>query len=100
MNMATLSNGALSMVTAFTILDNIDGSDVITNVAVALITGAVYAIINIAAKIITSILEKRGLISKESKKAIDDTVNDLADDGKLNNSYHDSNTSADEWREE
>lgn len=45
-----------------------------------------FAGISIITKVITSILEKKGLISSEHKKAIDDTADDLADDGKINNS--------------
>lgn len=61
-------------------------SDPWISILVAVISAVIYAVINLGTRIITSVLEKKGLISSEDKKKIDDVAEDISDDGKINNS--------------
>lgn len=60
--------------------------DIVTSIVLSVVSALIFAIINIITKVVTSILEKKGIISAEHKKVIDDTADDLADDGKINGS--------------
>ena len=53
---------------------------------VSILSAIIFAFLNIGTKILTSYLEKKGVISSKHKKMIDDTADDLADDGKINGS--------------
>lgn len=83
--MMELLCGAGTFLTSF-IVASVANENFWTNLLIAIISAVVYAVLNIGVKIITSILEKKGLISSEHKKMIDETADDLADDGKINNS--------------
>ena len=83
--MSKMVCGTASVLTTFAVVNSMDYS-LLTNILVSIISAIVFAGINIITKIITTRLEKRGLISKVRKKDIDDIVDDLADDGKKNNS--------------
>ena len=52
----------------------------------SIISTLFFSICNIGVKIITSVLENKGIINHEHKEQIDDMVDDLTDDGKLNDS--------------
>ena len=76
------------IINAFTIFTTSVGAehDPIWSIILTLIGSVVYAAINIVTRIITSALEKKGIISHEDRKEIDDVAEDLSDDGKINNS--------------
>lgn len=83
--MVELLCGAGTFCTTF-VVASIANENFLTNLLIAVISAVIYAVLNIGVKIITSILEKKGIISSEHKKMIDETADDLADDGKINNS--------------
>ena len=56
------------------------------SILVAVVSALVYSILNVGSKILTSWLEKKGYINHNQKKEIDHKMDDLADDGQLNNS--------------
>ena len=56
------------------------------SILVAVVSALVYTLLNIGSKVLTSWLKKKGLIDAETKKKVDDTMEDLADDGKINGS--------------
>lgn len=60
--------------------------DIRMSIVVSVISALIYAAINIATKLLTSYLFKKGKITRDQKETIDDTADDLADDGKINNS--------------
>lgn len=57
---------------------------------VSVVSTLLYSLVNIAVKIGTTVLQNKKLINAEQKKKIDDIADDLADDGKLNGSNHES----------
>lgn len=78
--------GLSTFVTTLTITEAANSNDVSVNLVVALVSALIYAFINIGTKLLTSFLEKKGVISHENKEAIDDIADDVADDGKINHS--------------
>lgn len=76
------------IINAFTIFTTSVGAehDPIWSIILTLIGSVVYATINIITRIITSALEKKGIISHNDKQDIDNVAEDLSDDGKINNS--------------
>jgi hypothetical protein len=56
------------------------------SILVAIVSALIYAVLNVGSKILTSWLQKKGLITSNQKKKIDYDMDDLADDGKLNKS--------------
>ena len=77
--------GVGTFLTAFAVSEAV-GEDFWVRLLVAIVSAIVYAVLNIGVKILTSVLEKKGLISSEHKKVIDETADDLADDGQINHS--------------
>lgn len=77
--------GIGTAVTTFGVTSSATG-DITVSLIASVISAVIFALINIGTKVITSILEKKGLISHSDKKKVDETADDLADDGKLNNS--------------
>ncbi len=78
--------GIGTFLTTFTLAETVTGGEVWLNVLVAMVSALVFALINIGTKLLTSFLEKKGVISHENKEAIDDVADDVADDGKINHS--------------
>ena len=85
MTMSDVACGIGTFLTTYAVCSTIS-SDAIWNIVASLISAIIYAIITIGVKILTSVLEKKGIISSGHKKIIDDTADDLADDGKINGS--------------
>ena len=85
MTMSDVVCGIGTFLTTYAVCSSIN-SDAIWNIIASLISALIYAIISIGVKILTSVLEKKGIISSGHKKIIDDTADDLADDGKINGS--------------
>lgn len=85
MTMSDVACGIGTFLTTYAVCSTIS-SDAIWNIIASLISAIIYATISVAVKIITTILEKKGIISPSYKKIIDDTADDLADDGKVNGS--------------
>lgn len=83
--MSDLVCGAGAVCTTFTVAE-MSGGDWRISLITSVISALIFALINILTKVVTSMLEKKGVISHENKEAIDDTVDDLADDGKINGS--------------
>ena len=54
--------------------------------AISIISALVFGIINIGGKILSAWLVKKEIISEEHKEVIDSKIDDLTDDGKLNDS--------------
>lgn len=78
--------GFSTFITTLTLTEAVNSNDVLVNLVVALVSALIYAVINIGTKLLTSFLEKKGVISHENKEAIDDIADDVADDGKINHS--------------
>lgn len=84
--MSKIFGGIGSFVTSFAILTGLQSDNIWINLGVSLLSAVLWAIISIGTKIITHYLEKKNIITSEQKKNIDDTADDLADDGKINKS--------------
>ena len=63
-----------------------DGTAPWVQLVIGVVSALIFSVVSLGTKILTSYLEKKGLISHEHKKQIDETVDDLADDGKINGS--------------
>ena len=85
MSMSDMVCGIGTFLTTYAVCSSIS-SDAIWNIIASLISAIIYAAISVAVKIITTVLEKKGIISPSYKKIIDNTADDLADDGKVNGS--------------
>lgn len=86
MHMNDIFCGIANAITVITVGATI--SDPALSLIFAIISSIVYAVINIGVHIITSVLEKKGLISGKHKEEIDDVADDISDDGKRNGSNH------------
>lgn len=80
--------GASAAILTFAITAEND-TNLWTNILIALISAVIFGAINIGTKVITSVLEKKGLITSENKKDIDSIADDLSDDGQINKSNKD-----------
>ena len=80
--------GASAAIATFAITAE-NGTNLWTSILAALVSALIFGTINIGTKVITSVLEKKGLISDEHKKDIDSIADDLSDDGQINNSNKD-----------
>ena len=80
--------GASAAIATFAITAE-NGTNLWESILAALISAIIFGAINIGTKVITSVLEKKGLISSENKKDIDSIADDLADDGQINKSNKD-----------
>lgn len=91
--MRDLLLGCGSFLTTLTAVEATGTANSWQGLLIALASALIFAGVNIGSKIITSMLEKKGIISHEDKEKIDDkvedVVEDLADDGKINNSNQD-----------
>ena len=88
LSMNTVSDVACGVGAVVTAFATSEGFQLQTweSILVAVISALVYAVLNIGTKILTSFLKKKGLIDSETKKKVDDKMEDLADDGKINDS--------------
>lgn len=84
--MSKIFGGVGSFVTSFAVLAELQSDNIWINLGISLLSAVLWAIISIGTKIITHYLEKKSIITSEQKKNIDDTADDLADDGKINKS--------------
>ena len=84
--MSKIFGGIGSFVTAFAVVTELQSDNIWINLGISLLSAVLWAIISIGTKIITHCLEKKNIITSEQKKNIDDTADDLADDGKINKS--------------
>lgn len=102
--MSTILLGLASMLTAFSasILVSSENGELTLgeSLLISLISGIVYAILNIGGKILTSYLTKKGIIDSDTKNSINDSLDDLADDGKINNSNRKNDEKKDEDKED
>lgn len=84
--------GCSSFITTLTTVE-ITGANSWQGLLIALCSALIFAAVNIVSKIVTSQLEKKGIITHEDKEKIDETikdgVEDIMDDGKLNDSNED-----------
>ena len=80
--------GASAAVLTFAVTAE-NGTNLWTSILAALVSALIFGAINIGTKVITSVLEKKGLISSENKKDIDSIADDLSDDGQINKSNKD-----------
>lgn len=83
--MSDILCGLANAATIFTVTTE-TGMNPIWSLVLTLVGSIVYAVINIGIKVLTSYLQKKGVISDNTKKEIDEVADDLADDGKINNS--------------
>ena len=80
--------GASAAIATFAVTAE-NGTNLWTSILAALVSALIFGAINIGTKVITSVLEKKGLISSENKKDIDSIADDLSDDGQINKSNKD-----------
>ena len=70
--------GAGTFFTTYSITST-TGTDPLTSIIVAIVSALIFAIVNVGTKILTSVLEKKGLITHEHKEQIDDAIEDILD---------------------
>ena len=75
-----------SFFTTFTIASELNTNNIWVNLGVSIASALVWSILSIGTKIITHYLEKKGTITSKQKNKIDDAADDLADDGRINDS--------------
>ena len=95
-NVSDVICGIGAFFTTWSVVGTMPESDIWSQLIVAVLSALAFAIVNIIGKIITSWLEKKGVISHKDKESIDHTLDDLADDGKINNSNDEDNSEKDE----
>ena len=65
--------------------------DPVIQIVVSIVSALFFALVNLGVKILTSYLENKGIINDHQKHELDKVVDDLVDDGKINNSVVDKN---------
>lgn len=83
-SMSDLYCGVGAFFTTFTLTGYTD--DPMIQIVVSIVSALVFALINLGVKILTSILENKGIINDHQKHELDKVVDDLVDDGKINGS--------------
>lgn len=85
-----------TIATTFAVTSEATAGNVGLSILASIVSAIVFAALNIVTKIITSMLEKKGLISSKDKRMIDNVADDLVDDGKVNGSNAKDQGGADE----
>ena len=85
MNMNAIFCGLMNAITVFSVSANAE-HDPVWSLILTIVSSIVYVLLNLVVRVITSALEKKGVITHEHKKEIDDIADDLGDDGKRNHS--------------
>lgn len=87
--MSDLYCGVGAFFTTFTLAGYTD--DPVIQIIVSIASALIFALVNLGVKILTSYLENKGIINDHQKHELDKVVDDLVDDGKINNSIVDKN---------
>lgn len=82
--LTTYGLGAATFLTSFTAMTVAE--DQWTGLWISIISTLFFSFCNIGVKILTSVLENKGIINHEHKEQLDDMIDDVTDDGKLNDS--------------
>lgn len=88
--MTDIVGGVSTFATTYIVASEAIGEPAWVQLLIALGSALIYAAINLGVKILTARLKKDGKISADDAKAINGTVDDLTDDGKINGSNVDS----------
>lgn len=75
-----------SFFTTLTIASELNSSNIWINLGISVASAVAWSLLSIGTKIITHYLEKKGIITSKQKNKIDDAADDLADDGRINDS--------------
>ena len=88
--MTDIIGGISTFATTYFVASEAIGEPAWVQLLIALGSALIYAGINLGVKLLTARLKKDGKISADDAKAINRTVDDFADDGKINGSNVDS----------
>ena len=85
MSMYDILCGLMNAITVFSVSASAEHNPV-WSLILTIVSSVVYVLLNLVVRVITSALEKKGVITPEHKREIDDIADDLGDDGKRNHS--------------
>ena len=89
-SMIDLYCAAGTVATTYVVSSSVGQQDPWVHLLISIISAFVFGAVSIFSKVITAKLVSKGIITEEQKKAIDsktiDIVEDVMDDGKINNS--------------